>query len=61
MEDLKHLKLQVYSADWCPDCRRLEQWLESVGAIYEKVDIEKMAGAAESWRQKPAKERSLLF
>ena len=46
MDDLKHVKFQVYSADWCPDCRRLEQWLGSVGIVYEKADIEKIEGAA---------------
>ncbi|GDX12202.1 hypothetical protein LBMAG01_00660 [Acidobacteriota bacterium] len=60
MEDLKHLKLQVYSADWCPDCRRLEQWLESVGAIYEKVDIEKVVGAAEKLEAETGK-RAIPF
>ncbi len=47
MEHINQLKLQVYSGDWCPDCRRLEQWLESAGIIYEKVDIETVSGAAE--------------
>ncbi|MCS7079116.1 MAG: hypothetical protein NZ585_03585 [Chloracidobacterium sp.] len=37
----------VYSATWCPDCRRLEGYLDAIGAAYEKIDIENTAGAPE--------------
>ncbi len=37
----------VYSANWCPDCRHLESYLDAAGASYEKVDIERVAGAPE--------------
>ena len=47
IDDLKGLELAVYSAPWCPDCRRLEGWLAQHGVVHTKVDIEAVAGAAE--------------
>jgi glutaredoxin len=47
LSQLKHLDLQVYSATWCPDCRRLERWLGDHAVAYTKVDIETVPGAAE--------------
>jgi glutaredoxin len=44
---LNSLDLQVFSAAWCPDCRRLEQWLTENGVAHTKVDIEAVTGAAE--------------
>jgi len=44
---LKSLDLQVFTATWCPDCRRLEGWLEKAGVAHTQVDIEAVAGAAE--------------
>jgi glutaredoxin len=37
---LKNLDLQVFSASWCPDCRRLESWLSLNQVPHTKVDIE---------------------
>jgi glutaredoxin len=44
---LKALDLQVYTATWCPDCRRLESWLVQQDIPHTKVDLETVAGAAE--------------
>ena len=44
---LSGLQLQVYSAAWCGDCRRLERWLAENAVDHVKVDIEGEAGAAE--------------
>lgn len=44
---LQSLDLQVYSATWCGDCRRLERWLAEQQVPYRKVDIETVEGAAE--------------
>ena len=44
---LNSLDLQVFSATWCPDCRRLEGWLAQHGVPHTKVDIETVPGAAE--------------
>ena len=44
---LKSLDLQVFTATWCPDCRRLEAWLAGHGVAHTKVDIEVAPGAAE--------------
>lgn len=44
---LAGLDLHVYSATWCPDCRRLDGWLKEQGLHIIKVDIETVEGAAE--------------
>jgi glutaredoxin len=44
---LENLDLQVFSATWCPDCRRLERWLSDNGVAHSVVDIEAVPGAAE--------------
>ncbi len=44
---LSGLDLQIYSATWCGDCRRLDSWLAEQGLQFPKVDIEKEEGAAE--------------
>jgi glutaredoxin len=47
LSPLKTMDLQVFTATWCPDCRRLERWLTDNGVAHTKVDIETVAGAAE--------------
>ena len=44
---LKTLDLQVFSATWCPDCRRLERWLEAHGVPHGTVSIDDDPGAAQ--------------
>ncbi len=44
---LAGLDLQLYSATWCGDCRRLDGWLTEQGLHIPKVDIETEEGAAE--------------
>lgn len=44
---LAPLDLQVFSATWCPDCRRLERWLADNHVAHRKVDIEQEPAAAE--------------
>lgn len=57
---LAGLDLQVYSADWCPDCRRLERWLAEAGVAHAKVDIERVEGAAERLERETGK-RAIPF
>ena len=44
---LAGLDLQLYSAAWCGDCRRLDKWLSDQDLHFPKVDLEKEEGAAE--------------
>jgi len=57
---IKSLDLQVYSATWCPDCRRLERWLDEAAVPYTKVDIETVEGAAERLERETGK-RAIPF
>ena len=52
---LKSLEMQVYSASWCPDCRRLERWLDEAGVAHGIVDIETVPGAAERLERETGK------
>ena len=58
--DLQGLALQVYSATWCGDCRRLERWLAENQVAYTKVDIEHLDGAAERLERETGK-RAIPF
>ena len=57
---LKPLKLEVYTATWCPDCRRLERWLGAEGVAHTTVDIETVPGAAERLERETGK-RAIPF
>ncbi len=37
----------MYSTSWCPDCHRAERILTERRIDFEKIDIEKVEGAAE--------------
>ncbi len=60
VQDLAGLDLQVYSATWCPDCRRLEGWLAAETVPHTKVDIELEEGAAEKLEAETGK-RAIPF
>lgn len=59
-EDLKGLDITVYSADWCPDCRRLDAWLDREGLSFPKVDIETDPEAADRLERETGK-RAIPF
>lgn len=48
-------KLEVYTATWCPDCRRLDRWLAINGVPHVKVDIDTTDGAAEELEESTGK------
>ncbi|MBI3194180.1 MAG: glutaredoxin family protein [Ignavibacteriae bacterium] len=37
----------VYTAEWCPDCRRAKRYLEDQKIFFSEIDIEETEGAAE--------------
>ncbi len=48
-------KVEIYTATWCPDCRRLERWLELNAVAHSKVDIDTTNGAAEHLEESTGK------
>lgn len=44
--DDKNHKIIFYGANWCPDCRRSKELLDSMGVQYEYIDLEKDPEAA---------------
>lgn len=59
-DQLKHLSLTVYSADWCPDCTRLKQWIAAEGVPVTFVDIAANTDAAEKLERETGK-RAIPF
>ncbi len=41
------MRLLLYSASWCRDCREAKRFLEQHGIPFTEVDIEETPGAAE--------------
>lgn len=37
---LRHMKVQVYTAAWCRDCRAAKQFLESHGIAYTEINVD---------------------
>jgi len=60
IDDLAGLDLVVYSATWCPDCRRLDDWLAEHQVAHTKVNIETVDGAAEKLETETGK-RAIPF
>jgi mycoredoxin len=41
------MKLVVYSAVWCPDCRTAKRFLQQNNVSFTEIDIENTPGAAD--------------
>ncbi|MGH9448685.1 MAG: glutaredoxin family protein [Terriglobia bacterium] len=39
--------IRMYTTRWCPDCRRAKHFLTEHGLVFEEINIEEVAGAAE--------------
>lgn len=50
-----HVKIQLYSAPWCPDCTVAVRFLDGLGVDYEVVNIDEVEGAAERLEQETGK------
>jgi len=59
-EALQNLEIQVYTAQWCADCRVLDKWLAANDIPHSKVDIEIVEGAAERLERETGK-RAIPF
>lgn len=46
-DTMKFVKVVVYSASWCRDCRAAKRFLESHNIPYSEIDIEDDPAAAE--------------
>src|SRR6185437_166154 len=44
---LENMKLTVYSAPWCGDCRVAKRWLSHHNIPYNEINIEEVPGAAD--------------
>jgi glutaredoxin len=60
LANLQGLDLQVFSATWCGDCRRLDRWLAENQVAHTKVDIETTPDAAERLERETGK-RAIPF
>ena len=58
---LQGLDLQVYSATWCGDCRRLDRWLGENALAHTVVDIEEVEGGRREAGNGKTGKRSIPF
>jgi glutaredoxin len=47
--------IEVYSSTWCPDCRRLDRWLEINAVPHAVILIDRVEGAAEELEEQTGK------
>jgi glutaredoxin len=53
---LENHTLAVYSANWCPDCQRLERWMQEKKVPHTQVHIDQDEGAAEKLENETGKQ-----
>jgi len=41
------MKIKMYSADWCSDCRIAKKYLDEHNILYELIDVSKDPAAAD--------------
>ena len=51
----ENVRIQLYSATWCPDCTVARRFLDNHDIQYEVIDIDKTEGAAERLEQETGK------
>ncbi|MCC7012455.1 MAG: glutaredoxin family protein [Planctomycetes bacterium] len=55
LEFLAGHKIEVFTATWCPDCRRLDRFLAESRVPHSQVDIDSVAGAADELESQTGK------
>jgi glutaredoxin len=58
--ELGRARLEVFATVWCPDCRRLKQFLQENAVAFTEVDIDRTPGAAERLMRETGK-RAIPF
>jgi glutaredoxin len=53
---LKDHTLAVYSAAWCPDCERLDRWMQAQNVPHQTVLIDQDDAAADKLEQETGKQ-----
>ncbi|MBM3988365.1 MAG: glutaredoxin family protein [Planctomycetes bacterium] len=48
-------RVEVFTATWCPDCKRLDRVLADAGIAHERVDIDRVEGAADELERETGK------
>jgi glutaredoxin len=56
LDFLKDHTLAVYSANWCPDCQRLERWMKEKTVAHTQIHIDEDNGAAEKLEEETGKQ-----
>lgn len=56
LDFLKDHTLAVYSANWCPDCQRLDRWMQEKNLPHQDVNIDRDEAAAEKLEQETGKQ-----
>lgn len=51
----ENVRIQLYSATWCPDCTVAKRFLDGHQVDYEVVNIDEVEGAAELLEQETGK------
>lgn len=52
VSDVMAKNVKIYSAPWCPWCRREKEWLKSKGVTFEEIDVDADRKAAEDMIRK---------
>jgi mycoredoxin len=52
----RNMKLTVYSAPWCADCREAKRFLDKHNIPYKEIDVETTPGAVQEIMKRTGKQ-----